>query len=276
MCKYFFKVAKIIPVILLSLHASAWTIKANFNNGPLGEKADKGGDGFSGAGGKSVYSNEEKFKGNVVKLQIKKSETGYGNWGGELIYPKTFKGETIWFLVHTYIPQSFDHYSYGEGNRLKFMRIHTLTADNQNIGYNDIYFDMKSVENPFAYIYEGEHKWSIIGGTNNYPIKDSWESYEFAVTLDSKSVADGGLAEVRFWKNGILLKHITDRITLKYDDAYSNRSLLFTYWNGGAPKDQYMYADEITITNETPSLRDENNYPYLKGLIDQRAVMTAD
>lgn len=266
----------VIILTMLSPLVSAWTINANFDNGTLGEKAERSPDAFAGAAGRSTYTNEQKLKGQAVKLQAKAGDTGFGNWGGEFFYPRIGKGDKIWYLIHTYIPQDFDHYSYGEGNRLKFLRIHTFTADDKNVGYIDIYFDMKTASNPFAFIYEGEHRWSLIGGAADYPVKDTWESYEFAVTLDSKSVDDGGLAEIRFWKNGILLKHITDRITLKFDDGYSNRALLFTYWNGGSPKDQHMYADEITITNETPNQRDQDGYPYLKGLIDQRPVMLVD
>ena len=36
----------------------------------------------------------------------------------------------------------FDYYSYDAGNRLKFLRFHTPTADDENIEYNDFYIDM--------------------------------------------------------------------------------------------------------------------------------------
>lgn len=268
-----FSIGLAISVALITSQAHAWRFYASFDEGVLGQKADKGGDGFHGAGGKSIYTNEQRLKGHAVKMQIQKGEEGYGNWGGVFPYPKTYKGETIWFLVHTYMPKEFDHYAYSAGNRLKFLRLQTLTATGNNIGYNDIYFDMKNVVNPFAYIYEGENAWVEIGGASDYPVKDTWESYEIAVTFDNVSVDKGGKAQVKFWKNGVLLKDITNRITLRDADAYSDRALLFTYWNGGSPKDQFMYADEIVVTNETPSQVDAHGNKYIGGVLKYRPIM---
>lgn len=144
---------------------------------------------------------------------------------------------------------------------------------------------MKTHANPFVFGYEGftgnpevesDQYWVPIGDASHYPVQDSWESYEFAVTLDTVSVDKGGQGRVKFSRNGILIADITDHTTLKNADAYSHRALLFTYWNGGSPKDQHMYADEIIITNETPSERDSHGNYYLKGFIDQRLVMTLD
>lgn len=87
--------------------ASAWRLDINFDGGVIGEQAERSPNAFAGAGGRSVYTNEQKLKGQAVKLQAKAGETGFGNWGGELFYPKTYKGETIWYLIHTYIPQEF-------------------------------------------------------------------------------------------------------------------------------------------------------------------------
>jgi hypothetical protein len=276
MCKKISVIVFVASIVMASAQVNAWKFHASFDNGTLGQKADNGGDGFHGAGGRSVYTDEQKLKGQAVKMQIQKGEEGYGNWGGVFPYPKTYKGETIWFLVHTYMPLEFDHYAYSAGNRLKFLRLQTLTAAGNNIGYNDIYFDMKSASNPFAYIYEGENAWVTIGGASEYPVKDTWESYEIAVTLDNVSVDNGGKGQVRFWKNGVLLKNITNRITLRDANAYSDRALLFTYWNGGSPKDQFMYADEITVTNEQPSQVDAQGNRYVGGLLKQRPVMTTE
>lgn len=266
----------LLGAMFLTHSASAWRVHATFDNGTLGTKAEKASDAFVGAAGQSLYTDEQKLVGNAVKLQAKKGDTGYGNWGGEFSYPKTYKGETIWYLVHTYMPLEFDNHAYGEGNRLKFLRIHTQRANGTHIGYNDVLFDMKSQPNPFIFGYEGENNWKLIGGAADFPVKDTWESYELAVTLDRVTVDQGGKARIRFWRNGILIADITDRRTLEYDDANSTRALLFTYWNGGAPKDQHMYADEIIITNETPSNTDAHGNRYLGGLISKRPVMDAD
>src|SRR5690625_7783165 len=96
-----------------------------------------------------------------------------------------------------------------------------------------------------------------------------------AVTLDNVPASAGGMAKIRIWKNGRLLANISDRKTLGAADDYSDRALLFTYWNGGAPKDQHMYVDEITITTDIPDNVDEQGNPYLGGLLKRRPVMVA-
>lgn len=95
------------------------------------------------------------------------------------------------------------------------------------------------------------------------PKFDTWESYEFYVKFHHKAKDDGGEAVVRFWKNGKLLKEVTDRKTLVNSSDYSQRTLLFTYWNGGAPKTQHMYVDNIVLTSQKPTNRDEKGNPYI-------------
>jgi hypothetical protein len=248
-----------------SVNAPAWTIHADFDSGELGTTADRLTDGFSGAGGGSLYSNETVIKGNSAKLHIEEGKTGWGMWGGEFIFPeKVFRGEKLWYQVHVYFPEDFDHYSYGEGNRLKFLRITTRSNENQNQGAVDFLIDMKGSTNPFKWIFEGQNIWSNVGSPEDMIVKGKWESYQIQVTFDTIPLDSGGMAESRIWKNGVLLKHITDKMTLKDETSHTNRALLFTYWNGGSPKSQSMYVDEITITNETPDWKDSHGNPLIK------------
>ena len=55
-----------------SLSAHAWKIHSSFDEGGLGEKSDMGTDGFSTAAGRSLYSDEQKLKGQSVKLHVRK------------------------------------------------------------------------------------------------------------------------------------------------------------------------------------------------------------
>lgn len=250
--------------------ALGWTITANFDSGALGTKADHGGDGFTGAGGQSTYTNEQFFRGGqAAKLTIDKGQTGYGNWGGEFVFPqKVVRGQTIWYQVYTYFPAGFDYYSYGEGGRLKFMRIQTLTSSGSNEGYDDIYIDHKGSPSPFKWIFEGAQHWVNIGSApKDLPAFGKWESYQERITLDTVPVDAGGKAEVFIWKDGKLLKHITDQQTLKTNTDYAGRALLFTYWNGGAPQTQSMYVDNITITTDTPKGIDANGNSMIPSLI---------
>lgn len=271
--KVFINVFLLIAFSALSSFAIAadWMRTLTFESGSLGVKAEGGSDLFDGAAGKSYTScgqNEiQPLKGKCVQLNVIAGSEAFGTWGGIISFPqKAYKGETIWFLVHTYMPTGFDYHAYAAGNRLKFLRIHTADSAGKNIGYNDIYFEGVGSVNPLAYIYEGEQRWFKIGGKPHFPVFDQWESYEFAVTLDTVPVSKGGKALIRFWKNGVLLEEIKDRITLKFDNAYADAAYLFTYWNGGAPKTQSMYVDEITVTNKATNVDLEGN-SYVGGLI---------
>lgn len=257
-----------ILLTALSAPAMAWTISADFDSGQLGTKADAGGDGFHGAGGNSIYTDEQVISGQAARLTIEEGSTGYGAWGGEFIFPeKLVSGDTIWYQVYTYFPIGFDHYSYSEGGRLKFLRIHTSSASGQNHGYIDLYIDRKDDPNPFKWLYEGEAMWRNVGKPEDLIVLGTWESYQMRVTLDDVPLDAGGLAQVHIWKNGQLLQHITNRKTLKTDSDYSNRALLFTYWNGGSPKTQSMYVDNITLTTERPSGLDAQGNYMLPSLI---------
>lgn len=250
---------------IISTKTLAWTISADFDSGKLGTQADNGVDGFDGAGGNSIYTNEQTLRGGqAAKLTIEEGKTGYGTWGGEFTFPsKPGRGDKIWYQFHMYVPQDFDHYSYGEGGRLKVMRIQTKSSSGSNHGYLDLLIDQKGTENPFKWIYEGENVWRDIGEPKDMIVKERWESYQMAATLDTVPVDSGGQAEVRIYKNGKLLRHITDRRTLVDNTDNATRALLFTYWNGGAPKTQSLYVDEITITTETPSYRGADGYPQI-------------
>lgn len=257
-----------LSLFFFSVAASAWTILADFDSGPIGTKASRTNDGFSSAAGGSLYSNETSIRGHSAKLNIEEGKTGYGMWGGEFMFPeKLVRGDTIWYQVHVYFPEDFDHYSYGEGNRLKFLRIHTESSENKNRGYVDFLLDMKGSTNPFKWIYEGENRWRNVGKPEHMIVKGVWESYQLQVTFDTIPVESGGEAETRIWKNGVLIGHITNRLTLKENTDVSDRALLFTYWNGGSPKTQEMYVDEITITNETPNWTDSQGNPLIKSAL---------
>lgn len=228
--------------LLLTALASAasagepsWTLEFDFNAGTVGERVA----GLDAAGG-TKYTTEQSFEGGkAAVLNARRGKESYGRWGGRVKFPgRLRKGDEIWWRVRTFWPKGMD---YSANPRLKFLRVHTCTPEGKNRGYNDIYINKPGSKIPFQFIYEGAHKWSPVSGQGDAIVPDKWETYEYYVKLDDRSVADGGRARIRFWKNGKLLKDVTDRKTLKLADDYADSALLFTYWNSSPYMGQIVY-----------------------------------
>ncbi|WP_339668555.1 hypothetical protein [Dasania marina] len=257
----------IVIGVMCATNVFAWTKYINFNNGVLGSQTYNN-DGFSDAAGGTYYDNGEAYEGGQsAKLTIEAGKTGYGKWGGVINYPSNLvKGDEIWLRVRTFMPVGFNYDSSSEGEHLKFLRIHTRSPAVSNEGYNDWYINPATApesSSPHKFIFEGEQRWSTAGGYVDRPQLGVWEVYEIYLKLDTKSVNDGGNAIVKMWKNGKLLGEFRDRYTLVNDDSYSDRTHVFTYWNGGAPKTQHMWLDDVVITSETPSEIDEYGNSYI-------------
>lgn len=266
---------KTIIAILACIYAgsvSAWTIKQDFDTAAIGTMC------WGDASGGSRVSSEVVYSGNqACKLTVQAGDTAFGRWGGIIPHPqKVMRGGEIWLRARTFWPNGFNYDSTGEGNHLKFFRIHTMSDSVSNFGCNDIYINPKGSNPPFQFIYESEQVWSYIGsltgtitslltGTSTSQAINlgRWETYEFYVKLDTVPAASGGMARTIFWKDGILLKDIKDRITLKTSDGYSDRTHIFTYWNGGAPATQSMYIDDLVLTTDMPAGRDAAGNPYI-------------
>ena len=250
----------------------AWMVKRDFNDGAIGGTRAQGtADGFDSDAGGSYYSNEHFYEGGqAAELNISEGKTGFGIWGGVLRLPTHLKrGDEIWLRVRTYLPSGFDYDSTSGGNKLKFLRVHTRSASNSNEGYNDWYitpagFEFQGMPYPFAYIGEFQQRWVFFGDSSvAWPNFDQWGNYEMYIKLDNQSSDEGGSGTIRMWENGKLLVNITNRQTLKGVDSYVDRVHIFTYWNGGAPKTEKMWIDDVVITNETPGLVDGMGNPYI-------------
>jgi hypothetical protein len=68
---------------------------------------------------------------------------------------------------------------------------------------------------------------------------------------------------VQLWKDGELICEIDDLATLRTPESRADAFLLSTYWNGGAPRTQVMYVDDIVITSRTPAGRDAHGNPMI-------------
>jgi len=253
-----FAMASCVAALMYTQAASAWTLARNFNQGTAGSVAKSNVDGFSGTCAGAFYSYVNVSEGPLAaELNVEGGSTGYGYWGGTFTLPENIqKGGELWFRVKTYMPIGFNYDSTSEGNRLKFIRFHTMSPTSSNEGYDDWYINPRGSKTPFSWIFEGEQKWSDFGGAEDVIQLGQWEVYEMYVYFDDVAVDNGGKARVRLWKNGKLLKDITDRKTLVRTTSYVDRVHLFTYWNGGAPQTQKMWVDDIVLTTDTPLKKD--------------------
>ena len=172
-----------------------------------------------------------------------------------------------------FVPNGFNYdFSNTSGSRLKFLRIRTVTAGNKNIGYNDWYINSQYNTGPaFLVRYEGQAGTNFLGSFDKFfgpspadKIQQGvWETYEYYVKLDTVPVDSGGQARVRTYKNGKLLKDVTDMVTLRDATAKAPSFLLFTFWNGGAPKTQTLFVDDLVLTTDRPAALDSTGHPYI-------------
>jgi hypothetical protein len=147
------------------------------------------------------------------------------------------------------------------------MRIHTADGAGAGVGYVDLHYNANALNtsNPYSWSYEGagyEHYWRDFGA--GQPIqKETWEIFEWAVTMDNVPMSAGGTARVLFWKNGQLVLDIKNARTLTDPNGYATKYMLFTYWNGNAQRDAHIFVDDLTITTKVPTKLDSNGNPFL-------------
>lgn len=254
-------------LLTVSLPSPAWTVQHDFESEGdlvgselLGSQIDLSlFDGFSG----TTYSDVQSVSGDLsARMSITGGSDGWGEWGAVISHPSELtRYDELWYRVHAYFPSGF---SYQADPWLKFLRVHTLTAGGNNIGYVDWYVNNDpSDPSPYRWIYEGQQLWQTFGTYDDRIRFGQWATYEMYVKFDTVPASQGGEALVRVWKNGKLLREITDGVTLAQSDAYSHRSLIFTYWNGGAPQTQHMYIDDVVLTSDEPSARDAQGNPMI-------------
>jgi hypothetical protein len=239
--------------------AHAWTLERNMDNVSNGAFA---GEGFFNP---VKASAEVAYSGNhSAKLPVSAGTDGWGSFGGVFMFPQALqRGQEAWFRVRVYWPSGFDYTAPGAGGRLKFLRLHTATSGGSNIGYDDIYINSPGSSPQFQYIYETVDQWVPLGGSAEQIKFNTWETYEFYVKFDTVPVSQGGQGRVRFWKNGNLVRDISDKVTLSQSTGKIDSALLFTYWNGNAPRTQSLYVDDIVVTSDTPSARDAQGNAYI-------------
>jgi hypothetical protein len=263
--------------LLSPLSASAWTWDNNCEGGTVGSLLSAAQlTGFTDPFSLTVYSNAQAATGSEsCKMGVTAGSDGWGIWGGTITFPATIpNGGQVWARVSLFVPSGFNVTT--NDGVLKFMRIHTATSGNANVGYHDLLITNpgstqysaagKGFSSAYVYNYEGDPNLNGVGtaGTNSIA-QGKWETYEMYVKFDTTPKASGGTGEVRIWKNNSLLLDLTSQPTLVNTSDHSDGFFLFTYWNGNAPATQSVYTDDIIVTSDTPSNKDSAGNPCLCG-----------
>ena len=238
-------------------------INMNAENSTVGQTYEgTASDQWTDSAGETYGTQAEVFEGaKAFEMNIRDdapSGGGFGTWGGRKSLPSDVgKGGSLVYQTSVYFPAAFDWTVTGAGNRLKFMRISTVTAAAANRGYHDIYIDNAAThgagnDGRLRQVFEGVGSGMTIDGENLS--KDTWETVEFRIDFDDVSVDGGGDGRIRIWRNkaGVMVKILdrTDIVTLQDATDVCPAVLLFTYWNGTLPAQQHMYSDRIVVHDD--------------------------
>lgn len=167
------------------------------------------------------------------------------------ITPNTLRYGIVNMQVVIKFPATFDLTA--PGYALKFLRLKTETSAAVNRGYADIYIE--DTGNVF-YIHEAIAGSRVDAPTGmGYEIqRDVWETFEYRVVFDSVAKDSGGEGRATlFLKRGNAFVKIIDNTasaTLFASDDKNSLALLFTYWNGNAPKDQSLNVQRFVIETD--------------------------
>lgn len=252
--------------ILSTSQAFAWTVSADFEQGTIGTIAYSNADAFHSSNANSFYADTPALSGSQsVSLTAIEGETGFGSWGGYLSHPTLYQGDEIWYRVNVYYPTGWDFSCGGCTEGMKFMRIHTLSADGSNQGYHSTLIKggstggLLNINTEVTGAFYNNNTADEFRNLGNPVLRENWHTYE--IYLKISSVAGQGI--YRVWQDGVLMFEDKESPTLRSSTSKVNGALLYTYWNNGAPKTQTSYADDIILTNEIPGRKDAAGNPYI-------------
>lgn len=282
------------PVWLLALSGQtyAWTMIQDCEGGPANTLPSNSSTSYWGTN--SRYSTEQINTGKQsCKFSIAQGSEGWPSSGGPLEWGAIFPlpsnvsvGQEVWMRVNIFMPTGFQIST--NSGMLKFMRLHTKTST-ANTGCLDLLMGAtngisiwdtvlkKDTFPPFVLNFEGNPGNTMVG---TRPTNDvgygKWESYEIYVKVDSVSKANGGMGEVRAWKNNQLMADVTTQTSAGDKTGVIDSLYLFTYWNGTSPSNQYLYMDDLIITTDTPANRDAKGNAFIGGnVVSSNPVISA-
>jgi len=242
--------------LFLSTQTQAWSIKADFERGVLGQKAE-GPDAFHGAKKLTVFDDTHVLSGSrSAKATITEGSDGWREWGGRWTFPSALhEGDELWYRVWVWIEPNW-----GWNLGSKGTRIHTVSSTGANEGYLDILlynhqFRVASEVSPALF--------NQNNGEAQYlpPIPlGQWHCVESYIKFHSVP----GQAVERVWRDGVLVFEDMDTNTLRKPTSFSEFVFLFGYFDeAAAPHTQSLWIDNVALTNEQPDNRDAHGNPFI-------------
>jgi len=196
---------------------------------------------------------------------------GANGWGGGVSFAEHAhslpKGEELWIRWRMFLPVGYDYGVYGEGDTLKFVRI-DFQGGTQRSSF-ELELTREGRTHPLGIIVPHNpcdsysDCWDFFGTTADQPQRGVWETWEMYLKIDDVSVDDGGTGRTIMWKNGELIGNQTKINTINEPEHEIVGVRFFTYWNGGAPRTQHLYFDDLVITNERPAATDAEGHPFI-------------
>jgi hypothetical protein len=249
--------------LLLSTSAAAWTVDDNYDNQSVGERC---GDFWANFSNSNVTSEQSSSGTKSCKMKVYEGSKG---WGGGFSLPGNLKkGDELWMRFRLFMPNGFDYNVYSAGDSGKFIRISVKDSDNvtsyldwkwENEGKSGAYHESLQRDLPC----DNAACVQNFGSNSDRPVRGVWETWEIYVKFDDVPVDSGGQGRVRAWKNGKLLGDLTRRRTLNNPGDTVGAAHIFSYWNGGSPKTQHLYFDDLVATNIKPDSRDNHGNAYI-------------
>ena len=177
-------------------------------------------------------------------------------------------GDEIFLRYRMFFPLSFDPYTVGDGNQVKFLRLHTRKQigdpdPEPNQGYLDIYFEDSGTGFTYDVTLEGTDRRTNFAPSATYPFPlGFWQTYNVHYILHN----DPAQALGRIWLDNDLVFNspVDDPLfkTLNLATDLMDWIYFFTYWNG-ILKNNVCYIADAVITSIRPASTDANGYHWI-------------
>lgn len=256
----------------------AWTVNATFESFPAGPGGgDKNlgqGDGIYGTNTRMSVSESYAHSG-VKSLAISLPGGRENTWQHDFRLPASIlDGGEVWSRFYTYVPADFD---WSSNPIMKLFRLAVANSAGSQAGYISILttrpsnYGCTGVPNNFGYIVGGSELLDARGfvcqNRNTQQINFLTPGVWHALELYVKASASGS-GVLRIWHQGELIWEHTGVSNIPAGGSILSGNGNFTghllgWWNGGVPKDQSIYFDDISYTNATPAKRDANGNPMI-------------